>query len=188
MRSMKLSLPLVAFLLLRVVASAQTRHLDLVKEESSVTYRLVHPLHEIESTSKDVQYLLEADPSTKEIKRVIAQVDVTTFDSGNSNRDSHAMEVIDAITYPEVTFTSTLIAQVGDSVHVTGKLTFHGVTKEIVIAALLKWSENKLVVQGGFSVSLTGFNIERPSLLLIPVEDALSFSLVGVFMWGEKSG
>jgi polyisoprenoid-binding protein YceI len=185
---MKFSLLFVLFLFLPAVGSAQARHLDLAKEESSVTYRIVHPLHKIEAISKDVQYLLDADPSTKEIKRVVAQVDVTTFESGNSNRDSHAMEVIDALTFPEVTFTSTSIAQAGDSVYVTGKLTFHGVTKEVVIAALLKWSENKLTVQGSFNVSLTAFNIERPSLLLIPVEDALSFSLVGVFVWGEKSG
>jgi polyisoprenoid-binding protein YceI len=182
---MKLSLLLV-FLFLRLDAFGQTRHLDLVKEESSVTYRLVHPLHEIEATSKDVQYVLEADPSTKEIKRVSAQVDVTTFDSGNSNRDSHAMEVIDAITYPEVTFTSTSIAQAGDSVRVTGKLMLHGVTKEVVVATLLKWSEEKLVVQGSLCISLTGFNIERPSLLMMPVEDTLNFSIVGVFVWGAS--
>jgi polyisoprenoid-binding protein YceI len=187
MRPMKLSLLLVVFLFLHLVAFAQTRHLDLVKEESSVTYRLVHPLHEIEATSKDIQYILEADPSTKELKHVSAQVDVTTFDSGNSNRDSHAMEVIDAITYPDVTFESTSIAQAGDSVHVTGKLMFHGVTNEVVVAALLKWSEKKLVVQGGFGISLTGFNIERPSLLMIPVADELNFSIVGVFVWGDKS-
>jgi polyisoprenoid-binding protein YceI len=173
----------VCVLILRFGASAQTTNLDLVKEESFVTYRIVHPLHEIEATSKDVQYVIQADPSTKEIKRVSAQVDVTTFDSGNSNRDSHAMEVIDAITYPEVTFASTSIAQAGDSVNVTGKLTFHGVTKEIVLRGLSTWSDHKLVVHGGFAISLTGFNIERPSLLMIPVEDALTFSIVAAFVW-----
>ncbi|HTP12644.1 MAG TPA: YceI family protein, partial [Bacteroidota bacterium] len=39
------------------------------------------------------------------------RVDVTTFDSGNSNRDSHAMEVVDALTYPDVQFTSTSVVQ-----------------------------------------------------------------------------
>jgi polyisoprenoid-binding protein YceI len=188
MRTMKLSLLLVVFLFLRLGALAQTRHLDLVKEESSVTYKLVHPLHEVEATSKDIHYVLEADPATKEIKRVSAQVDVTTFESGNSNRDSHAMEVIDALTYPEVAFTSTSVAQAGDSVHVSGKLMFHGVTREVVVAALLKWSEKKLVVQGGFVISLTDFTIERPSLLMIPVEDALNFSIVGVFVWASSPG
>ena len=183
MMGSKLSLPLMLFVVAGSVAFAQPRSLELIKDESSVTYHLVHPLHKIEATSKEVQYTLDADVATKEIKRVSAQVDVTTFDSGNSNRDSHAMEVIDAITYPEVDFASTSVVQTGDSVHVMGKLTFHGVTKEVVIAGTSTWSDNKLLLRGGLNVSLTAFDIERPSLLLIPVEDALSFDITATFGW-----
>jgi polyisoprenoid-binding protein YceI len=164
-------------------AVAQSRILDASKEESSVTYRLVHPLHKIEATSKEMHYRLDVDPSTKEIKRVSARVEVLTFDSGNSNRDSHAMEVIDAITYPDVRFSSTAIAQNGDSVRVEGKLLFHGVTKPVVILASLEWSKDRLIVHGTFDVSLEAFAIERPSLLMIPVEDTLSFSISAAFVW-----
>lgn len=160
---------------------AQSKSLDMLKDESFVTYRLHHPLHEMESTSKDVACRITVDPATKEIKNVSAQVDVTTFDSGNSNRDSHAMEVIDAITYPEANFVSTSVAQTGDSVKVAGKMTFHGVTRDIVIPAVCQWSAGKLKVQGQFDLSLTEFKIERPSLLMIPVDDALKFSFVAVF-------
>ena len=31
----------------------------MIRDESSVTYRIVHPLHKIEATSKDVVYLLD---------------------------------------------------------------------------------------------------------------------------------
>ena len=181
MRKAKLSALLIGFALAAPVA--RTGSLELIKDESSVTYHLVHPLHKIEATSKDVQYALEADVATKEIKSVSAQVDVTTFDSGNSNRDSHAMEVIDAITYPEASFSSASVVQNGDSVHVMGKLTFHGVTKDVVIAGTSTWSGDKLVLRGGFDVSLTAFKIDRPSLLMIPVEDALSFDIVAAFGW-----
>ena len=180
---MKVSLLLAVFLFLCLVACAQTRHLDPVRKESSVTYGLVHPLHKIEATSKDVQFILEADPSKKEIKGVSAQVDVTTFDSGNSNRDSHAMEVIDAISYPDARFESTSITQTGDSISVAGKITFHGVTREVVMKGTTQWSANKLVVHGGFELSLAAFNIDRPSLLMIPVEDVLKFVLVAAFEW-----
>jgi polyisoprenoid-binding protein YceI len=182
---MKTGVQTVLWLLLitAIGSSAHPTILDAIKDESMVTYAIMHPLHEIEATSKDVQYQLDVDVSTRHIKSVSARVDVMTFDSGSSNRDSHAMEVIDAITYPEVTFTSTSIAEAGDSVHVTGKLTFHGVTKEVLIAAMAKWSDNKLVVQGGFTIGLTEFNIERPSLLLIPVSDALNLSIVAVCVW-----
>jgi polyisoprenoid-binding protein YceI len=164
-----------------VPAPAQVRHLKERNEESSMTYRMVHPLHRIASTSKDVVYDLEADTGTKEFKRVAGWVDVTTFDSGNSNRDSHAMEVIDAIDYPDAEFEGTGFVQKGDSLIITGKITFHGVTREITSGAVSRWSEGRLEVDGSFDLSLAAFNIERPSLLMIPVEDRLSFSFVAVF-------
>ena len=108
-------------------------------------------------------------------------MEVTTFNSGNSSRDSHAMEVIDALSFPDSRFTSSSIIQKGDSLKVYGKLTFHGITKDIVISAATKWSNNKLVVNGNFEISLTAFKVDRPSLLLIPVKDALKFSLTEVF-------
>ncbi len=164
------------FILFGAESWAQTKQPELLKDESSITYRIVHPLHEIEATSRDATYQLEIDPVKKEIVSVSATVDVMTFDSGNSNRDSHAMEVIDAISYPEVSFVSSSVAEVGDSLKVTGKLTFHGVTQDIVAMASSKWSPDKIEVHGSFALSLTAFKIERPSLLMIPVEDALRFT------------
>jgi polyisoprenoid-binding protein YceI len=162
--------------------SAQPRSMEMLKSGSFVTYRLHHPLHDMESTSKDVVCVVNADTTTKEIKSVTAQVDVMTFNSGNSNRDSHAMEVIDAITYPDADFASTSIAQNADSLKVTGKMTFHGVTNNIVIPAVCKWSADTITVRGQFDLSLTEFKIDRPSLLLMPVDDALKFSFVAVFV------
>jgi polyisoprenoid-binding protein YceI len=174
----------VGFLLISCSAGmAQVKTLDAVEDESSVTYRLVHPLHKVEATSKEVHYKLVLDLATKDIKAVSAVVDVTTFDSGNSNRDSHAMEVIDAISFPEAGFAGTGITQAGDSLTVSGKLTFHGVTKDAIMKGSVKWLGKALLVQGEFAVSLTAFNIERPSLLMIPVEDALTFSLAATFRW-----
>jgi polyisoprenoid-binding protein YceI len=144
---------------------------------------MVHPLHVIDAKSTSVDFKVDLDPTTKEIKTVTAQVDVTTFDSGNSNRDSHAMEVVDAITYPDVEFTSTSIVQKGDSLFVTGKLLFHGVTKDIMLAGTTQWRPNRLDVHGAFDIGLTEFKIDRPSLLMIPVEDKLSFTLAAAFVW-----
>jgi polyisoprenoid-binding protein YceI len=135
----------------------------------------------MESTSKEINCRIEIDPAKKEIKTVSAQIDVMTFNSGNSNRDSHAMEVIDAITYPDVIFSSTSIVQNGDSLKATGKLTFHGVTRDIIIAAATHWSPNRLEVNGSFDLSLTDFRVERPSLLGIKCDDTLMFSLTAVF-------
>lgn len=172
---------LVLTLVMTAGSAAQPKVVEAVKDESSVTYRLVHPLHVIEAVSKDVVYHLEVEPENKKIDTVSATVDVMTFDSGNSNRDSHAMEVIDAISFPDASFSSTAITQTGDSLSVAGKLTFHGVTKDVVATGAATWSPEKLNVRASFGVSLTSFQIDRPSLLMIPVNDTLTFSLVAAF-------
>ena len=174
----------VSIILLALVGSllfAQTKQIEAAPKESSITYQLTHPLHEIESTSKEARCSIAVDLGNKSIKQVSVAVDVTTFNSGNSNRDSHAMEVIDALSYPEASFTSTNISQNGDSLKISGKLTFHGITRDILIRAAQKWTNNKLIVNGKFEISLTAFKVERPSLLMIPVKDELKFSLIQTF-------
>jgi polyisoprenoid-binding protein YceI len=168
-------------LLALTYAVGQTKSVQCVKNETSVTYLLSHPLHHMESTSNEIDCRIEIVPAKKEIKTASVQIDVTTFNSGNSNRDSHAMEVIDAITYPDVIFSSTSIVQNGDSLKATGKLTFHGVTKDISIVAAIKWSPNRLEVNGAFDLSLTDFKVERPSLLGMKCDDTLEFSLTAIF-------
>jgi polyisoprenoid-binding protein YceI len=91
------------------------------------------------------------------------------------------MEVVESMKYPDVTFASSSVTQNGDSLTVAGKLTFHGVTKDILMTGVTKWSQNKLDVQGSFEVTITAFKIERPALLMIPVDDALRFSLHASF-------
>jgi len=180
---MKSRIYLVLFIIfiLYTLVPAQLKHYQADKNESYITYKLVHPLHEIEATSKDAYCIINADKDKKEIKNVLVQVNVTSFNSGNSNRDSHAMETVDAINYPDARFISTSVYQAGDTLKIHGNLTFHGVTKEIYIEALSKWTDNKLTVNGGFNISLTEFKVPRPSLLLIPVEDNLKFTLLQVF-------
>ena len=173
----KLFFATIIFFTVGFISTAQTKKIEADKKESFITYKLTHPLHEVEATSKDAYCIIEADIQNKEIKSVFVQVDVTSFDSGNSNRDSHAMEVIDALSYPVSTFQSSSISQNGDNLIVSGKLTFHGITKEIMIPVNLTWSKDKLVVDGGFDISLTEFHVERPSLLMIPVKDNLEFTL-----------
>jgi len=160
---------------------AQTKTVEALKGESNITYHLNHPLHHITAVSKDGWFRAELDPANQEIKNVTAQVDVMTFDSGNSNRDSHAMEVIESLKYPDVTFAGAVIKESGDSIRVSGQLTFHGVTSSITMAGTAKWSENQVDVSGDFDISLTSFKVERPSLLMLPVDDDLRFSVHAVF-------
>lgn len=178
---LKINLLSLVLFLLQLSVQAQTKQFQSVKQESSITYQLTHPLHEVEAVSKEANCIIDLDAEARQIRKVNVRVDVTTFNSGNSNRDSHAMEVIDALSYPEAIFNSSSIAQNGDSAKVYGKLTFHGVTRDLTINAKITWTNDKLFVNGSFDISLTYYNVERPSLLLIPVKDTLKFILTQVF-------
>jgi polyisoprenoid-binding protein YceI len=180
---MRVPIILVVLFVPFLPAAAGDATLHTLTDESSITYTVVHPLHTIEATSREAVYHLDADTSNKEIRSVSAGVDVMTFDSGNSNRDSHAMEVVDALTYPEASFSSDSVTEQGDSLTVSGKLTFHGVTKEIVMIGTALWSAGRLDVNGSFTVTMTEFNIERPSVLMVPVHDEIDFTVKAVFTW-----
>jgi polyisoprenoid-binding protein YceI len=160
---------------------AQTKQVDIEQGESFIQYSLSHPLHSVTARSREPKSRIEIDAARKSISAVQASVDVTTFDSGNSNRDSHAMEVVGAIKYPKVTFVSTAVVPVGDSVRVTGLLRFHGVEKEISMTYMARWSANHLEINATFNLSMTAFNLERPSLLLLKVDDELKFTVHAVY-------
>ncbi len=163
------------------LAAAPPATRTAIKGESSLSYQLTHPLHEVTGVSKDVRCTIEYDDATKVVRQTAFSADVMSFDSGNSNRDSHAMEVLDALTYPTVSFESTHIESAGSTLHVQGNLTFHGRTKPIAFDATTAATGDRFTVNGTAAVSLTAFEIERPSLLMIPVKDTLHISFTMAF-------
>ncbi len=172
------------FLLIGLLFAATPRNdlkkISALKGESRLMYSLSHPLHKVEAVSKEFFCEVEINDA-KEIQSVKVSADVMTFDSGNSNRDSHAMEIIDAFTYPEVSFTSDAISTNGHELNVSGKLTFHGVTKPISFSAITQSQNGKTKVEGKMTVKLADFKVERPQLALIPTDEFLYISFVVVF-------
>jgi len=66
---------------------------------------------------------------------VTATIDATTIDTGEPARDTHLKtdSFFDVAKFPTATFTSTSVAKNGGGLKVTGNLTLHGVTKQVVL-------------------------------------------------------
>ena len=64
---------------------------------------------------------------------VTADVDVSSIDTGNEQRDEHirSADFFEVATYPTMTFRSTGVAGPGDRATVEGELTLHGVTRPV---------------------------------------------------------
>ncbi|MGB9852703.1 MAG: YceI family protein [Candidatus Kapaibacteriota bacterium] len=179
---MKKSLYLIILILFTKFGFGQSAILSNLGANTKISYELRHPAHDVVATSNALQIKIELDKSASKILNAIAQVKVTTFNSGNSNRDSHAMELVEALKYPFAKFKSTKIVDYGDSLTIYGDLTFHGVTKNITIKAKKSIKNNQLKIKGSFAISLDEFKVERPKLLFVPTEEYLRFEFETEFI------
>ena len=153
------------------------------KENSIVSYTMRHPLHEWEAISKDVNCAIIYNSATDNIESVAVVLKVDSFDSKNANRDSHALEVLEALKFPKVTFVANNIEwNGGDVLLIKGNLTFHGIVKPINIRAERKMTDGKLTIEGFFKTNLSEFKIERPTLLGLAAEDEIKMYFMVVFI------
>lgn len=169
-------------LLLVFVAPTAKRKLMADKALSTVTYSMKHPVHKWDGISRDVTCAAIFNDDTKQLESVAAVIKVATFDSQNANRDSHGLEIMEAIKFPTVTFSSQDVKTNPDgTLSANGKLTFHGITKPVVMQATQRNEAGMLTIMGGFTYSLTDFKVERPSLLGFKTEDEVIMKFTAVF-------
>lgn len=150
-------------------------------ESSSLMYFLDHPLHSFDSSSKDFRAIGLYDTETQKLSLVAVKVAVNSFDSGNSNRDSHVIENTEALTYPNVTFSSEDISYSGDEVVAKGKLVFHGQTKPFTITGVQKIAGNVMTLSGSFKVDMTEFGIKPPSLMGLSTDKIIKLDYMLTF-------
>lgn len=173
---MKNILLIFSLVLLASVAMAQetSQKIFCDKSKSSITYSMKHPLHAWTAISKEVTSVIITDSKRENISQVAVSVKIASFDSKNANRDSHTIEVTEALKFPLITFSSSKIEQNGNQLKVTGILNFHNVNKEISFDANSKSNKGKLRVTGGFAVQMTTFGIDPPTLMAISTEDNIN--------------
>ncbi len=138
---------------------------------SSVTYSMVHKLHSWQGVSKDLKVATKWNEQKNEIEQISIVVNVATFNSGLSSRDSHMMEVLDGLTYPRIIFSSSNVQYTPDGILVKGKLQFHGVERMIETKVKLEKVNRKMMFTGSLPVLLEDYKVERPGLLFVKVDN-----------------
>ena len=62
--------------------------------------------------------------------RIAVSANISDFDTGNSNRDSNSLRVLNAFDYPQVRFYSDRIVIDEEKISFEGEIDFHGVQIE----------------------------------------------------------
>lgn len=82
--------------------------------------------------------VLELDEQNPSASQVDVTIDVNSVYTSDEKRDAHlrSADFFDAETYPTITYKSRKVEELGDDrFRITGDLTLHGVTKEVVLDA-----------------------------------------------------
>ena len=160
---------LIAFLLVTLPTFAADR--QWVLKESTLTYHVSHPLHESEGVShaargKGVCHDGQCD--------FLIAVAVKSFDSGDSNRDLHMVQVTRGAEFPIVTVRTRLSESAASSATINADLEiqFAGQTaqyKKVPFKVETRGDETHIT--GTIPATLTDFKIDPPSLLTMPVKN-----------------
>jgi polyisoprenoid-binding protein YceI len=105
---------------------------------SSVSFQVKHMgIATVRGAFNEFEGTIEI-PEDVSTAKAYGAVKVTSVDTSEPQRDDHlrSADFFDAESYPELTFESTKIEALDDEAfRITGNLTLHGVTKEIVLHA-----------------------------------------------------
>jgi len=151
-------------------------------ENSLITYFGVHYLHKWEGSTSDVKGVVSYDKNIDQYECSIS-VPLSTFSSGNDNRDSNMLVYCKAFDFPNINFQSTSIKVNESTLEIEGKIEFAGEEKEIKTNAKLNSLDNNLfTIEGELDILLSEFKVERPSLLFVEIEDLvkIKYSIQGV--------
>jgi hypothetical protein len=144
-----------------------------VLEQSTLTYHVSHPLHQIDGVShaargKGVCQAGQCD--------FLIAVPVKSFDSGDSNRDLHMIQVARGAQFPMVTVRVRLPVEAASLSTILADLDveFAGQTAHYKQVPLQRVAQgNQVRITGTIPATLTDFKIEPPSLLAIPTKNEI---------------
>ena len=172
--------------LLALVATAPApSKFGVAPDRSMLRYTVRHSLHEVsaEAHRMEARALLKPDGAAQ----VMVRAQVADFVSGDGNRDEHMQETMEVARYPTVTFKGVgklaMPAEFPAAAQLTldGEIELHGRKARVQVPVDLELpAAGEARVKGGLHVSLDAYGIERPSLLLVPIDDdcEVQFDLV----------
>ncbi len=161
--------------------SAQSQgQLRADKSKSTITYYMKHALHAWTGVSREVNCIAETDAGGI-VTKVAATAKVKSFDSKNSNRDAHMLEVTDALTHPNISFYSKAVEFRDGVYRISGMLSFHGIERPIEVEAREERVGDRRRFKSSFTFLLEDYKIARPTLFMVKTDNEVKIELDFLF-------
>jgi hypothetical protein len=144
-----------------------------VLAQSTLAYKVVHPLHTVEGTSHDAKGKGICQNGTCNF---LVAAPVKSFGTGDSNRDLHMIETVRGAEFPMV----VVRAQFPDSelnqdwIHANLEVQFAGQTAHFANVPFRRTHEgNEVRIQGTIPSTCSDFKIPRPAFLTVPIQNEI---------------
>jgi polyisoprenoid-binding protein YceI len=135
MRVLSLVAVIAALLLFPAFAQSETWTIDTPHSNAQFSVRHMM-ISNVKGEFNKVTGTVDLDEKDITLSKVEATIDVATINTREPKRDAHlkSADFFDVAKYPTITFKSSAITKAADGrLKVTGDLTMHGVTKQVVL-------------------------------------------------------
>jgi polyisoprenoid-binding protein YceI len=148
-------------------AKAESLRFRIQPEASEITFRATPRLMTAEGHFGRFSGDVVADPAGPTGARISLTIDAASLDTGIEMRDKHlrSPDFFDIERFPTIAFESVRVESAGRRATVMGRLTLHGVTREIAVPVDVQITETALVASGEFIVNRGEYAINYNSFL-----------------------
>jgi hypothetical protein len=157
--------------LLGMIGAASAAHAeDWVLNNSTISYSVSHPLHQ----SVGISHAARGKGACKADRcDFLIAAPVKSFDSGDSNRDLHMLQVTRGGQFPMITVRTTLSAKLfGPTVVADLEVQFAGETAHYTQVPFQRVDDGERSrITGIIPLNISDFKIVPPSLLAVPIKN-----------------
>ena len=162
---------LFSFFIIANQIYSQSVKWSLNTDKSFISYDGEHFLHSWSGKNEKIRGVIIENTGEEKFEQIALAMFVKDFDSGNGNRDSNMLELLEVINFPKIEYYSNKILLVKDKISFSGNLNFHGISKDLSVNSEIKKTDNKIILSGEFRVSLVDHDVELPTFMMRSIDE-----------------
>ncbi|TLP39182.1 YceI family protein [Arcobacter arenosus] len=129
----------------------------------------------IDPQTKKIDVRLSKKQDIESIKGIF-EIETLSLVSDNKDRDQHMYEVLNVKLSPKISFEISSINKNEEKYEIKGLLKMNNIYKQIDSLANITQNNNDISINGDFSINLTDFLLEPPTMFFLTVRDQIDIT------------
>jgi TATA-box binding protein (TBP) (component of TFIID and TFIIIB) len=150
-------------------------------EKSKITFFSEAPIENIDATTTTARGIFKENEA-----QIAFSVPIKTFRFKKSLMQEHFNEnYLESDKYPNATFSGIILNydphKEKQEVTALGKMTIHGITKEVSLKGIIEKHNNKIMINSNFKVKLEEYDIKIPKVVFYNIAEVVDVDAEFIF-------